>query len=419
MSVDPKVVLEISAHPVDVKALRILRMGSAIDFSPPMSDQESFVKSKVFIKCLIKLFSTCGSKYKNYLTQHEKELEKSVQRLIDDVGDFVIRSVKAHPDDCEELIKSVMSLMNSPSPSFPKLIQKSMTECWLRMTDPAVTAVFIGTLLRQASATIVCPFWVCDVFEDCLESFFNEEEIRRSKPRWSEILPFIQLPAEKEKYQQCLERAVKEGHCLILFASLRISRSKCTSMGDERALISTLIDWFRHLELSEKSEPKIPLLYRETVALCDRQLACGAPHPVVVKILLEFCDALAPLLGLDGGSWNILGALGFSSKYNPPPRAKLLALALTYFIQKNLLQGPKIKLKNCQEEALCLDSERVSKIEEDMRSLLKKQSFFGLSEIIEWILKVMNDSSCFEDGEAFLSYIICDNLYADRYHHIA
>ena len=81
------------------------------------------------------------------------------------------------------------------------------------------------------------------------------------------------------------------------------------------------------------------------ITLCARQISCGTSDPTVVQFLQDFMDVIAPLLELDGSKWNILGVLGLSSKYKPPPRSKFLALALTFYIQRCLVEGPKIRLK--------------------------------------------------------------------------
>ena len=86
-------------------------------------------------------------------------------------------------------------------------------------------------------------------------------------------------------------------------------------------------------------------VFREYINLVVRQLACGASEPIVSKMLLDFVDVLSPLLGLSGQSWTILGVLGFSSKYIPPPRAKFLALSITYFVYSCVLEGPSLKTR--------------------------------------------------------------------------
>ena len=64
--------------------------------------------------------------------------------------------------------------------------------------------------------------------------FFPKETVHRAVPNkdatWNLILPMIKLPKDKEKNRKCLERAVNMGHCLLLFSSLRITRSSCLSI---------------------------------------------------------------------------------------------------------------------------------------------------------------------------------------------
>ncbi len=97
--------------------------------------------------------------------------------------------------------------------------------------------------------------------------------------------------------------------------------------------------------MNERNEPKLPLLFREIGTLCLRQLACGVGQAMVAKMLLDFLDVLSPLMGLQGQSWSILGVLGFSSKYQPSPRAKFLALSINYMLQSCILEGPQLKTR--------------------------------------------------------------------------
>lgn len=68
----------------------ILRLSSDIDIQGPKS-QDQFSKARVFLRCYIKMLSSCGSKHKNYIANHENALEKTVQGLVDDVGDIIIQ----------------------------------------------------------------------------------------------------------------------------------------------------------------------------------------------------------------------------------------------------------------------------------------------------------------------------------------
>ena len=51
------------------------------------------------MKCMIRLLSSCGSKHKNYIAQHENELEKSMREMVDDLGDVIISCHDQKPKD--------------------------------------------------------------------------------------------------------------------------------------------------------------------------------------------------------------------------------------------------------------------------------------------------------------------------------
>lgn len=343
MSVDAKVILMEGAHPLDLKILHVLRVASQIDDQ----DQEAeikFAKSNIFLRCHIRLLSSCGNKYKNYLAQHENELEKSLREMVDDLGEIVISCHQMYPKECEDLIKSFLTLANSPS-VIPSHVIRNINDCWLRMTDVGTAMLFLTPLLNHLSQLVHCPQTVSDLLEDCLEAYFEDRSDYQNgvKVSWEQILPLVALPKDKDKLSQCLENAVAKGHCLLLYASLQKSKKQCLSISDEATLLSSsLIDWLRHLEMSERSEPKLPLMLREVCTLSLRQLACNVSQPLVAKMLLDFSDTLSLL---HSQSWSLLGALGFSPKYNPPPRAKFLALSLNYFLHTCVLEGPTVKTR--------------------------------------------------------------------------
>ncbi len=80
MSVDARVILIEGSHPLDVKILSVLRSASQTD-DLETDKSLTFGKSKTFLRCMIRLLSTCGSKHKNYIAQHENELDKSIREL--------------------------------------------------------------------------------------------------------------------------------------------------------------------------------------------------------------------------------------------------------------------------------------------------------------------------------------------------
>ena len=117
----------------------------------------------------------------------------------------------------------------------------------------------------------------------------------------------------------------------------------------------------------------------------------------------------------------ILGVLGFSSKYRPPARIKVLALSLTLFIQACILPGPRLKRKsnNDNEDITPIDFDKCKVLERELENWRTKQAFYGLADCIDWVLKVSRDqSNSIDDLEEFFCFLVCDNLYSEGYHHL-
>lgn len=94
---------------------------------------------------------------------------------------------------------------------------------------------------------------------------------------------------------------------------------------------------------SEKCESKLPLLYSELILFCCRQLQCGAHPASVAKHILDFVSILSPLALGHSTTWNILGAIGLTSHYKPTPRGRFLALAISFYLRSQILEGPTLR----------------------------------------------------------------------------
>ncbi len=358
MSVDCKGILENvkEVHTLDKTIIRMLRLASNMDYLESSSNLDNaFQKASVFIRCATRLLNSCGSKHRNYLACHEAEVNNAVNNVVEDVSTFVTYGQTKMPRECESLIKGVLNLINSNS-ILPKCVVDNVKQDWLQGDD---SNVFITALLKNSASCVNSEVVLASLLEDGLEAYFFEEEDddeeeenqkdieknKKSTTTWENVLAHLELPQDKTKLTKTLDQAVKDGQILLLYATLKLTRPQCLNIADEQnMLLSTLLDWFRHLQLSEKSEPKLPLLYREYVQLCQRQLACGTSQAVVVKYLLDFIEVLNPLVE-ESSNWNFLGVLGLASKYKPNPRARFLASSLVFFIHSNLFHGPKINVK--------------------------------------------------------------------------
>jgi hypothetical protein len=77
--------------------------------------------------------------------------------------------------------------------------------------------------------------------------------------------------------------------------------------------------------------------------LCCRQLECGAHPASVAKHVLDFLSILSPLALGASTTWNILGAIGLSSQYKPTPRGRFLALAMSFYLRSQIVEGPTLR----------------------------------------------------------------------------
>ena len=74
-----------------IPELNIFCASLSLDSLSNDQSEDKFSKAKVFIKCFTKMLSSCGSKHKNYISKHPLALEKTVQGLVDDLGDLIIK----------------------------------------------------------------------------------------------------------------------------------------------------------------------------------------------------------------------------------------------------------------------------------------------------------------------------------------
>ena len=66
-----------------------------------------------------------------------------------------------------------------------------------------------------------------------------------------------------------------------------------------------------------------------------------------LSILLE---QLAYILIAEIDLRNILGAIGLSSQYKPTPRGRFLALAMSYYLRSQLVEGPTLRTTECLQQ---------------------------------------------------------------------
>ena len=71
------------------------------------------------------MLSSCGSKHKNYISKHPLALEKTVQGLVDDLGDLIIKYKDSHPKGNLEIFSCLLWVFSKNLETFDWLAQLS------------------------------------------------------------------------------------------------------------------------------------------------------------------------------------------------------------------------------------------------------------------------------------------------------
>ena len=66
---------------------------------------------------------------------------------------------------------------------------------------------------------------------------------------WSSVLSLLTLPTAGDKLRLVLDESVASGCCLFVFAAVRKKRRLCQTIQDEQVIISSMLDWLRHIKL--------------------------------------------------------------------------------------------------------------------------------------------------------------------------
>ena len=80
---------------------------------------------------------------------------------------------------------------------------------------------------------------------------FNTEN-KSSENKWNKIISILKFPSRQEKVTLFIDHCLTNGRVLLLNAYIiqkRADGSSCSSIKDEEVLLSSLIDWLRHIKL--------------------------------------------------------------------------------------------------------------------------------------------------------------------------
>lgn len=119
-------------------------------------------------------------------------------------------------------------------------------------------------MLKQTGRTVTRPAMVAKVLESLLQAYFcdsddngdGDEDVLAAGGGggggvdvWAEVSSEISLPMDGSRVREMLDHCVKEGHCLLLYAYLRIKLPKCVNVKEENVVLNSIIDWMRHLKM--------------------------------------------------------------------------------------------------------------------------------------------------------------------------
>lgn len=103
-----------------------------------------------------------------------------------------------------------------------------------------------------------------DVLESALEAYFRDSKMitGRRDPvfntensvgnKWNKIVTILKFPSRQEKVTSFIDHCLNNGHALLLYAYIsqkRADGASCSTIKDEEVLLSSLIDWLRHIKL--------------------------------------------------------------------------------------------------------------------------------------------------------------------------
>uniref|UniRef100_A0A0K2V8P6 Ectopic P granules protein 5 homolog [Megachile rotundata] n=1 Tax=Lepeophtheirus salmonis TaxID=72036 RepID=A0A0K2V8P6_LEPSM len=400
-----------------------------------LTDVPSNTKRRTLVKCLFRLLINCGSKRKNFLFAQKNQLKKDLYIILEEdihKGVPANMSKENQLNEFKPLIKDYLNLLNVNQSSPLSSCVLEVLISWIK--EHKSRSPIVISLLTQLSSTVISwPSGFSKAAESLLDAYFyygDEDELQNqneSPPEWSFVLEYITFLPTNVK--EILDSAVKMGHLLVLVTYVRKKKVNCKSIREEEVLLSSILDWFRQIQLSEENEPKLPLLYTEYLSLCHRQLLYGDSESKVVGFLLQFLESLAPLTSDSSTVGNILGAIGLSSQYKLTPRARFLALSLMLFLYAQITTDGKIR-KNIpcelqehkenenQDEMDNNGKERaeVTNTRIQLYALKQNKAYIGLTESIDWVLNnTAEKNNTIEATREFIACLVVDKLYVESY----
>ena len=167
--------------------------------------------------------------------------------------------------DCSPLVQEYLTLLNCAQAS---VLPSLALECYLSwLADHNSDSPMLVATLQRAGDVVSRPAMLCSVAEAALEAFFGDNDDGSETfcnrggdggDAWALVEPMAKVfptaaasataASPDSKVTQALEESVRKGYVLYLYLYLRRKGPSCKDIHEENALISTILEWMRHLK---------------------------------------------------------------------------------------------------------------------------------------------------------------------------
>jgi len=418
MSIDCKcVVKHHERNPVDEAILKLFRSAAELKEDSVAASETAVKKQKVWVKCLTKLLTSCGSKHKNFLSYNQPALHTTLRKILEDISTVSLSDSLASP----VLVKDFLTILNSNHSSVLPGSTLMVLQSWLN--NQSGKSSTLHSFLNQAGIAVTDIKLASAVTESVLEAYFKDSE-DDFEPAWSSILDHISWPSGN-RIKQLLDQSLSSGHLLLLYGYILFKRPQCISSKEEQVLASTVLDWIRHLSQQPCPgiESKLPLLYRELLILLQRQSAYSSDHAWVVGALMQFCDVLLQIAeSSPGWGQNFLGAIGLRSAGDISLKGKFLARALYIFLRilvnmdRTGLVEKELDEESTEKRNLVLSSQEVKPHVEKVQNLKNNKAFSGIHDVIDWVItQTKDETNTLADATLYVDYLVVNRLYTELF----
>jgi hypothetical protein len=103
-----------------------------------------------------------------------------------------------------------------------------------------------------------------DILETALEAYFRDSDIGSVRnpsnnysetsiaTKWNSVNDVLKFPSRQEKITLFIDHCLNRGYALLIYSYVtqkRTDATYCLTIKDEEVLLSSLLDWLRHIKL--------------------------------------------------------------------------------------------------------------------------------------------------------------------------